>query len=314
MSPNLLSRLRAALASGADDVRPPASPAGPPGAATWERFVSQPAPLGSAGLVDRPGSWFSHHSSGAPLLVSRGEDGALRGFLNACLHQGNRVVGGESGRDASGFQCSFHGWTYDTCGRLTGPAGSPVGQSLVPVAVEERSGLVFAIPSTSEVEVAAWLGPVAADIDAAGLGAYTSVRRMEQVRRSDYRSIAAVLVDPGRLAGWPDARVVMDADGPHLRFAAAPVGTAEREVFPTAVRGWFLFPSLLILMRGAEVSLVGISVQEDGRVGWRHEALVAPGIDPDMPWWLHLEQRLYEAESTPPREGPGVAWLDAKLA
>lgn len=319
MSPNLLSRLRAALAAGVDEIRSPAphvSATAPPREPTWERFVAQPTPLASANLVSAPGHWFTHHASGAPLLVARGEDGVLRGFLNACLHQGNRIVGGESGESASGFQCSFHGWSYDTCGRLVEAAdtpNAPLGQSLVPVNVEEHAGLVLAIPSTAERDVAAWLGPLAAELETAGLGAYRSVRRMEQVRRTSFRSVAAVLVDPARLGGWSDARVVVDADGAHLRFAAAPVGIADGDLFMTALRGWFFFPSTLLLVRGPQVSIVSAFVREDGRVGWRHETLVAPGLDPDVAFLLQVEQRLYEAESVLPRNVPGVRWLDARL-
>lgn len=51
------------------------------------------------------------------LLVVRGEDGRVRAFHNMCMHRGNKVVKSCSGK-AKGFQCGFHGWTYDLEGKL----------------------------------------------------------------------------------------------------------------------------------------------------------------------------------------------------
>ena len=53
----------------------------------------------------------------ATVLVVRGDDGKLRAFHNVCTHRGNQVV--EEGHgNCKGFQCNFHGWTFDTRGRL----------------------------------------------------------------------------------------------------------------------------------------------------------------------------------------------------
>lgn len=61
----------------------------------------------------------------APLIITRGEDGKIRAFLNACPHRGNVIVRRPAGsfRDAdpSGnpkhMTCLFHGWQWDTTGR-----------------------------------------------------------------------------------------------------------------------------------------------------------------------------------------------------
>ena len=53
----------------------------------------------------------------ASILVVRGDDGALRAFHNVCPHRGNRVEYTAAGSQR-GFACGFHGWTYDTCGKL----------------------------------------------------------------------------------------------------------------------------------------------------------------------------------------------------
>lgn len=52
------------------------------------------------------------------LLVVRGEDGVIRSFHNVCQHRGNHVAWHARGRCKGAFACKFHGWVYDTHGRL----------------------------------------------------------------------------------------------------------------------------------------------------------------------------------------------------
>jgi phenylpropionate dioxygenase-like ring-hydroxylating dioxygenase large terminal subunit len=51
------------------------------------------------------------------LIVTRGSDGTIRAFHNACLHRGTKLRC-EDGRVAS-FRCPFHGWTWSIDGELT---------------------------------------------------------------------------------------------------------------------------------------------------------------------------------------------------
>ena len=51
------------------------------------------------------------------VLVVRGEDGALRAFLNVCRHRGAQLCAAERGQ-ARTLQCRYHAWTYGLDGRL----------------------------------------------------------------------------------------------------------------------------------------------------------------------------------------------------
>lgn len=86
-----------------------------------------------------------------PVLVARGSDGKIRGFLNACSHRGAKVVRQLSG-NARSFVCPFHLWTYDTTGTCTAvtrdEAYKSVGCTAADFALREfrtelRHGLVF---------------------------------------------------------------------------------------------------------------------------------------------------------------------------
>lgn len=137
----------------------------------WSRevetiFRRNPIGLAFSHELSEPGSYKTVEIAGIPLLLSRGRDGVMRGFINACRHRGMMVA--EGCGKASRFTCTYHGWTYDEKGRLVGVSHSPsFGQfekqsrGLRPINIEERHGLVFGI-LTPEVplDLDAWLGPM----------------------------------------------------------------------------------------------------------------------------------------------------------
>jgi glycine betaine catabolism A len=52
------------------------------------------------------------------VLLARGRDGAIRGFLNVCRHRGARICTDEAGQVRRNLQCPYHAWTYDLTGKL----------------------------------------------------------------------------------------------------------------------------------------------------------------------------------------------------
>ncbi|MBK6435308.1 MAG: Rieske 2Fe-2S domain-containing protein [Rhodanobacteraceae bacterium] len=53
-----------------------------------------------------------------PILVVRGgNDGRLRGFINACRHRAGPLATCD-GRGAKALRCHYHGWTYGLDGAL----------------------------------------------------------------------------------------------------------------------------------------------------------------------------------------------------
>jgi phenylpropionate dioxygenase-like ring-hydroxylating dioxygenase large terminal subunit len=56
-----------------------------------------------------------------PVIVVRGEDGAIRAFENRCAHRGALIALEDAGT-ARRFQCVYHAWSYDLEGNLVGVA------------------------------------------------------------------------------------------------------------------------------------------------------------------------------------------------
>ena len=115
--------------------------------------------------MENPGDYFTGELLRTRFVVVRGDDGHLRCFHNVCRHHAMAVASGsgnllnrgaEKGphqgapAKAACFACPYHGWTYDTSGklikatRLTGIEGFSAGENgLVELRAEVWGPFVF---------------------------------------------------------------------------------------------------------------------------------------------------------------------------
>lgn len=75
--------------------------------------------VGHESEVPDPGDYQRRIVAGRPLIFVRGRDKIIRVLINSCLHRGALVCRTDSG-NTNAFQCFYHGWSYDTAGRLIG--------------------------------------------------------------------------------------------------------------------------------------------------------------------------------------------------
>ncbi|MBM2812475.1 MAG: (2Fe-2S)-binding protein, partial [Chloroflexi bacterium] len=75
--------------------------------------------LGHESLIPNPGDYFTNYMGEDPVIVCRDVAGKVRVFLNTCRHRGNTVCLFDRGNTRA-FTCSYHGWSYDTTGKLVG--------------------------------------------------------------------------------------------------------------------------------------------------------------------------------------------------
>lgn len=107
-------------------------------------------------LLPNPGDHFAHAVGGEPVVVVRGEDGALRALSNVCRHRGTLLRDDGYG-EMKKFVCPYHAWTYDLQGTLRGvprPGNVEVNKAahcLPQFQVEEWAGVVFVnVDATAE--------------------------------------------------------------------------------------------------------------------------------------------------------------------
>ncbi|MCE5233931.1 MAG: SRPBCC family protein [Mizugakiibacter sp.] len=96
-----------------------------------------------------PGDHVVEQIAGVPVLLVRGQDGALRAFPNVCRHRAGPLALC-NGKGARALHCKYHGWTYTLEGRLRsapemeGACDFRVEDiRLPPLRVHEWQGLVF---------------------------------------------------------------------------------------------------------------------------------------------------------------------------
>jgi carnitine monooxygenase subunit len=102
--------------------------------------------------------------AGTSVLLTRGKDKVVRGFMNACTHRGATLEREECG-NRSRFSCPYHGWTFNQEGRLVGvSAQQDFGNfdkdeyGLKEIPVHESAGLVWAILNpASTLDIPAFL-------------------------------------------------------------------------------------------------------------------------------------------------------------
>ncbi|MGN6228391.1 MAG: aromatic ring-hydroxylating oxygenase subunit alpha [Dyella sp.] len=124
-------------------------------ARSWQLVAHQ-------GQLAEPGDHVVEQVGHVPVIVVRGQDGVLRGFVNVCRHRAGPLALC-NGKGARALHCKYHGWTYTLEGQLRsapemqGAADFNVEEiRLPPVRVHEWQGLVFvaldeAVPPFGEV-------------------------------------------------------------------------------------------------------------------------------------------------------------------
>lgn len=127
-------------------------------------FRRMPLVLAPSAELPRPGDYKAMEAVGMPVLLTRGQDGTVRAFINSCSHRGTAVVHDGTGNRRK-FVCPYHGWTFTQSGDLVGIAAEDdfgaidkAEYGLTPLPVQEHAGLIWCIlDPTSDLSFDAFL-------------------------------------------------------------------------------------------------------------------------------------------------------------
>ena len=126
------------------------------------------------------------------LLIMHGKDGKFRAFHNMCSHRGAPLAWDKQGSCRGYLACRFHGWVYDTTGKLVKvtdaenfPSVDPEMNGLTPVHCDVWESFIFInMAPEPEETLAEFLAPVSGEIgrfDFSGFTPAFSYRIDEQV-------------------------------------------------------------------------------------------------------------------------------------
>lgn len=129
--------------------------------------------IGHASQVPNAGNFITTDMGRQPVIMTRHGDGKIHVLMNRCLHRGPKVVVEHCGHKRQ-LTCLYHGWTYDTDGKLLRvpvPEGcapafatGEFGLARVP-RVEIYRGFVFASLAPTGPSFEQHIGPMTANID-----------------------------------------------------------------------------------------------------------------------------------------------------
>ena len=79
-------------------------------------FMKEWLIVGRAEECEKPGDYFTHKIGNEPIVVVKEKSGNIQAFANVCRHRGVQVAWNAG--NTKYFSCPYHGWVYDTSGRL----------------------------------------------------------------------------------------------------------------------------------------------------------------------------------------------------
>jgi phenylpropionate dioxygenase-like ring-hydroxylating dioxygenase large terminal subunit len=219
--------------------------------------------------------------------VVRGDDGRVSAFINVCRHRGTRVEDLPCG-NAKAFVCPYHAWSYARDGRLlriphadgfAGIAKNEHGLARVPAG--EGGGLVWVRASRATstedatLDVAGYLGPIAADLEGYGLETSHVYSPRTFVKELNWKLAMDVFLEAYHLRTahkdtiygiFFDNIGLVDRVGPHLRnvfpkrticeLAGQPDETKIASLRLHANILFHLFPNTLVLVQPDHAAVV----------------------------------------------------------
>ena len=185
--------------------------------------------------VAQPGDFASLTIAGRPILVTRGDDGVARAFLNVCRHRGAKITNDCFGH-ARRFTCPYHFWVYDANGALVGNTAREAFEGidvtgLIELPTAERAGAVFAVLTPGEpIDIDEWLGEMASALEIVQLDKLFRHRDGLTAESGNWKATADGYVD-GYHLGYLHRNTIgtksitnrntYDLYGPHVRLGFA---------------------------------------------------------------------------------------------
>ena len=290
-------------------------------------FRGRPQFVGLSGDCALPGAWLTAELGGIPVVVLRQTDGSLRALINACRHRGapllsgmgpagelaaNADVNSETARSPGSIVCPYHGWTYDSAGRLLGRPAAWSGFddvqgdcNLHGRAVAEQHGLIFVHPTSTEpFNVDDVLCGAEAELADYELANYVHIETRTNTWQMNWKLVLDTFTESyhirflhkDSIAPYFLCDTLFDAFGPHPRAIGLRKSVVEQlvstprdewQLLPYATAQYFLVPNGLVCYQIDHVEVWRITPLDVGsvRVATSIYAPVAPRDAKTLAYW-----------------------------
>jgi phenylpropionate dioxygenase-like ring-hydroxylating dioxygenase large terminal subunit len=260
-------------------------------------FHSLPIPIAHVAELAGPKNVAVRTVDGVSIVLTRSDDGVVRGFRNSCRHRGVRLVSEDC--RAKGLVCPYHGWTYGLSGELRHiphpqafPTCDRANHGLVPVRLEERHGLIWASLDDGAPGVEAHLGGIDDELAALGLSTHAVGGRVVTEQRGNWKMLMDAFLEGyhirhlHRNSVYPfflDCRSAAQRVGLHIRTASA--RRTAREVAPEqldaaalirkiATVSYMIFPATTLVLHPDWTSVVSVQPLATDRFLFSHTQLI----------------------------------------
>lgn len=201
-------------------------------------FRRAPLVLGHASMLPHPADTMTLDVVGQPLLLARGRDGEIRGFLNVCRHRGVRLCNHTEAERRSQFTCPYHNWTYDLDGRLKHipledgfPGLDKAKFGLTPVPLGIREGMIFGVVDPdARMDLDSFLAGIEQDLAVFGFADQHCYARSLTKRKTNWKLITDAFLESYHVTRlhrntvgpfFLDNMAVLDRVGAHIRAIVA---------------------------------------------------------------------------------------------
>ncbi|PJI37303.1 SRPBCC family protein [Ferrovibrio sp.] len=267
-------------------------------------FRRAPLVLGHAAMLPKAGDTLVMDVLGQPLLIARGRDGTIRGFLNVCRHRGTRLCNTDNENGItrqSQFTCPYHNWVYDLDGRLKHvpleaegfPGLDKARFGLTPIPLAVREGMIFGIidPDVGAMDLDGFLAGIDQDLSVFGFGQMQFYAAATTKRKTNWKLIIDAFQESYHVSRlhrstvgpfFLDNCAVIDSLGPHSRAVVARTEFAEIAALPE--RDWdarrhssfayMLFPNTILVLHPDYTSILTMLPVAADETLFRHVMLV----------------------------------------
>jgi Rieske 2Fe-2S family protein len=267
-------------------------------------FQRAPLVLGHAAMLPKAGDTLLLDVMGQPLLIARGRDNTIRGFLNVCRHRGTRLCNTDNENGItrqSQFTCPYHNWIYDLHGALKHvplesegfPGLDKERFGLTPIPLAVREGMIFGIidPNAGPLSLDGFLSGMEQDLSVFGFGDMQFYAAATTTRKTNWKLIIDAFQESYHVSRlhrntvgpfFLDNCAVIDSLGPHSRAVVARQEFAQIADLPE--RDWdarrhssfayMLFPNTILVLHPDYTSILTMIPAAPDETLFRHVMLV----------------------------------------